>query len=464
MKLKRITALFLAALTCMLALASGVSAAESKNSIKLSKTSVTLEVGDTVTLKPTVAKKCTISWSTSNKNVATVKKGGVVTAKKQGKAIITVKIKGTDYNASCKVTVVKKGSGNKDAVKTDTKTEKKKETASSSGSKSGQELLDKMTVGWNLGNALDCTGGETAWGNPKTTKAMIDKVKAAGFSTVRIPVTWDGHMDADGKVHSSWMDRVQEVVDYAVDNDMYIILNVHHDMGWIKLTDDKAGQASLKKYKKLWTQIAERFKNYDEKLLFSGINEPRTTGSAKEWTGGTDAEREVLNKYYETFVDAVRGAGGKNKTRYLIITPYAASKEYAAMAGLKIPDDERIIVSVHAYMPGAAGFDGNMNNKTLTEDGKKEIENTFSNINKVFVSKGIPVIMDECGVVNKNNEDERVKMMEYHIKTAKKYGIPCVVWDNNAFNTGAENFGLLNRNTLEWQFPKLVEAIVNAAK
>ncbi len=445
---KKITAFFLAVLTCVFTLAGGASAA-GKKTVKLDKTSITLEVGETATLKATVSEKCTIQWSSSDKTVATVKKGGKVTAKKEGTSKITVKIKNTDAKAVCTVKVVKKGSKTAD-------------------SKSGQELLDKMTIGWNLGNTLDAAGtglsSETAWGCPKTTKAMIDTVKKAGFNTVRIPVTWGGHIDESGKIDSEWLDRVQEVVDYAYDNDMYVILNSHHDNSWLKL-DEKSEKEVTKKFKYLWKQIAAKFKNYDERLLFEGRNEPRTEGSAKEWTGGTAPEREVINRMYEAFVDAVRGQGGYNETRFLIVTPYAASSSYEAMAALKLPDDDRIIVSVHAYSPYNVALNTNSKEADLTDNGKREIDSVFKNIDRAFLSKGILVIMDEFGSINKNNTDERIKIAEYYLSVANKYGIPCVWWDNNGFDIGSgkEGFGLLDRRTLKWKYPELVKALINAA-
>ncbi len=455
MRLKKFTALFLALLTCVMALTVSASAAKTKNSIKLNKTKITLEVGDTAALKATVAKKCTIQWSSSDKSVATVKKGGVVTAKKAGTASITVKIKDTSYKAVCKVTVKKKS-------------ENSSGSAASGGTtfKSGQELLDKMTVGWNLGNTFDSTGVkgvkcETAWGNPKTTKEMIDTVKKAGFNTIRIPVSWGDHIDANGKIESEWLDRVQEVVDYAYDNDMYIILNSHHDNSWIKL-DEKTEKEVTKKYKYLWQQIAKRFKDYDEKLLFEGRNEPKTDGSAKEWNGGTASERKVLNRMYDAFVDAVRGQGGYNKTRYLIVAPYAAtSTSYEAMAALEIPDDERIIVAVHSYSPYNVALNTYSDEKEFNDKNKGEIDYVFQNINKAFTSKGIPVIMDEFGTMNKNNTAERIEIAEYYLSYSEKYGIPCIWWDNNIPDTapGKEGFGLLNRKTCKWNSPELVEAL-----
>ncbi|MDE6763288.1 MAG: cellulase family glycosylhydrolase, partial [Oscillospiraceae bacterium] len=353
-------------------LTAGVSAAEKKG-IKLDQTKVTLTVGETCTLKPSLTgyKKATVQWSSSDKSVVTVKKG-VVTAQKTGTAKITVKIKNTDYKATCTVTVTdKKTDNNKTSGKT---------------YESANELTAKMGVGWNLGNTLDSIGDwisgdlehETAWGNVKTTKTMIDAVKKAGFKTVRIPVSWGEHMDSNGKVSSAWMDRVQEVVDYAYDNGMYVILNCHHDNSWIKLTE-KDEKTVSQKYKYLWQQIAERFKDYDERLIFEGLNEPRTEGSAREWSGGTSAEHKILNNYYKVFVSAVRGKGGYNKTRFLMVAPYAASSSYSAMAALEIPDDDRIIVSVHSYSPYSIALDTNSKDKTFTDSGKREIDNVFSN-------------------------------------------------------------------------------------
>ncbi|MDE7302153.1 MAG: cellulase family glycosylhydrolase [Oscillospiraceae bacterium] len=452
MRLKRITALFLAVLTCIFTLTAGVSAAEKKG-IKLDKTKVTVAVGETCTLKPSLVgyKKATVQWSSSDKSVATVKKG-VVTAKKEGTAKITVKIKDTNYKATCTVTVTKKSSGN----------------AGSNNYKNANEFVSKLKVGWNLGNALDATGGsgvssETSWGNVKTTKELINAVKKAGFNTVRIPVSWGKHIDSNGKIDEAWLDRVQEVVDYAYDNNMYVILNVHHDNNAFPL-DDKNEAAVTKKYKNLWKQIAARFKDYDEKLIFEGRNEPRTEGSAKEWTGGTKAEWEVMNRMYKVFVDTVRESGGNNKTRFLMVAPYAAtSTSYQAMTALEIPDD-RTIVEVHVYNPNNLALNGNLSYNTFDADGQKELDWVFDNINKAYISKGIPVIIDECGYTNKGNTDERIKAYKYMITTAKKYGMPCVIWDNGATGEGNEKFGFINRTTCEWYFPELIKAIVDAAK
>ncbi|MBQ5319191.1 MAG: cellulase family glycosylhydrolase [Oscillospiraceae bacterium] len=462
MKIKKIFSVLLAALICISAMAVNVSAA-TKKSVKLNKSKITLEVGESITLKKTVTgfSKYTVQWSTSDKTVAAVKSGGKVTAKKAGTATITMKIKGTKYKATCKVTV-KKAS-----------TSSKKAKTNSSGFKSAQDIVDKMTIGWNLGNTLDCVNCtwlsdkldcETAWGNIKTTKAMIDTVKKAGFNTVRIPVSWNDHIDSNGKIDSKWLDRVQEVVDYAYDNDMYIILNTHHENGWVKLDASKEKETK-KKLNYVWKQIATRFKDYDEKLLFEILNEPRTEGSAQEWNGGTSAEREVLNSLYQGAVDTIRSTGGNNKTRVIILTPYCANSSKATLSDLWIPeDDNRIAVSVHAYSPYNTALNRYSSETKLTANGKKEIDNVFSSINSELLSKKVPVIMDEFGTMNKSNIDDRIEIAKYYLSVAEKYGVPCVWWDNGTIcaPSEGEGFGLLNRKTLKWYFPELVETLVDA--
>ncbi len=338
----------------------------------------------------------------------------------------------------------------------------------STGGTSTKEIVKNIRIGWNLGNTLDSTNyssysddGETAWGNPKTTKKMIDTVKAAGFNAVRIPVTWADHLNGD-TIDEAWLSRVNEIVDYVIDNDMYAIVNVHHDVdSWLVIT--KAQETTVKaKYVKIWEQISNRFKDYDERLIFEGLNEPRIVGSANEWTCGTEEEREVINNLLTAFVDTVRKTGGNNATRTLLITGNAASVDETAIKAIKIPDDDNIAVSLHAYSPYnfALNEEGT---SSFTDADKTELDNMFSLINKTFVSKGIPVIMTECGSLNKDNTSERVNHIKYYISAAEKYGIPCFLWDNNAID-GESTFGLLNRKDCTWYFKDVVDAAVSSAK
>ncbi|MCD7731429.1 MAG: cellulase family glycosylhydrolase [Oscillospiraceae bacterium] len=464
MKIKRIFAAATAVIMILMLFTVNVSAASTKG-ISLSKSSVAITVGKTTTVKATVSgyKKCTIQWSSSDKSIATVAAGGKITGKKAGTATITVKIKGTDYKATCKVTV-------KEASSSSSSSSNK--TISSGGT--AMEFVENLKIGWNLGNSLDCSNCtwvsneldyETAWGNPKTTEAMIKAVKKAGFNTIRIPVSWGDHLDSSNNISSAWMDRVQEVVDYAIDNGMYVILNTHHEEGWLIPTADNE-DAVTERFTAIWKQIASRFKSYDEHLIFEGMNEPRTVGSAKEWTGGTSAERDIINNLNQTFVDTVRASGGNNKLRYLMITPYGTSSDTSALKALKIPDDDRIIVTVHAYIPYNMAFNASSSEKTFNSTNKAEIDTLLKNLNTYFISKDIPVIIGEFGSINKGNTAERAKLAKYYVSEAKKLGIVCVLWDNNYEGEPmqGETFGFLNRSTLEWYEPDIIEALMEGVE
>ncbi len=344
---------------------------------------------------------------------------------------------------------------------TDNKTNK-----NSSEGMSAAEIVKDMKIGWNLGNTLDCynvtwevSDFETAWGNPRTTKAMIDTVKKEGFNAVRIPVSWNEHMNGN-KIDGDWLNRVNEVVDYVIDNDMYAIINVHHD-DYTWLNPSKADEAAVKaKLVSIWEQLSDRFKDYDQHLLFEGMNEPRIIGGQDEWTGGTAEEREVINHLFQAFVDTVRKSGGNNSSRALIITSHAASIEADAVNDIVVPDDDRIIVSIHYYSPW--DFAGGENGKSDwgSDSEKKELDKGFDFLKSKFIDKGVPVIIGEFGATNKNNDSVRASYMEYYVKSAKSRGITCFIWDNGT----KDEFGLLDRNSLTWYFKNVVDAAVKGAK
>ena len=335
------------------------------------------------------------------------------------------------------------------------------------------ELVKDMKVGWNLGNTLDATNAsdvtaETSWGNPVTTKLMFDAVKDAGFNVVRVPVSWGTHMDSDYKVDPAWMSRVREVVDYGIDNDMYVILNTHHEEWYFPTEEDK--EQDKEQLKALWEQIAEEFKGYDEHLIFEGLNEPRLRGTPQEWNGGTDAAREIVNEYEQVFYDTVRASGGNNDKRCLMITPYAASSDNRAMQALKLPSDtdKNLIVSVHAYLPYSFALDTKGTDQFDAASDGGVIDGLFNNLDTLFLSKEIPVIVGEFGSVNKNfNVEERVECVTYYLERAKQSGVPCIWWDNNAFFGDGENFGLLMRSSVTnddfsnvWDPKEVVDAIM----
>ncbi|MCH5316080.1 MAG: glycoside hydrolase family 5 protein [Eubacterium sp.] len=337
--------------------------------------------------------------------------------------------------------------------------------------KTSFQILEEIKIGWNLGNTFDSWDGvglesETSWGNPKTTEKMILDIKKMGFNTIRIPVTWSIHTE-EGKIDGEWLMRVKEVVDYAYNNGMYVILNSHHDDDYFDIgacvENENTYEANIKKISDLWVQIANAFKDYDERLLFETMNEPRAKGSEKEWLGGTAEEREVVYALNDAIVKAIRTTGGNNEYRHILIPDYAANSNTSILKKMKLPDDDRIIVSIHAYIPYSFAMDANGPTEFSKAD-KKEIDKLFRNLNKIFISKGIPVIMGEFGAVNKDNLDNRCAWAEYYVKCAGQYGIPCLVWDNNIEKEiGAECYGLYNRNTGEWYFPELAQTMIKSA-
>lgn len=339
--------------------------------------------------------------------------------------------------------------------------------------RSSAEIVSDMGVGWNLGNSLDSKieGGlgaeiadyETAWGNPVTTKKMIDTVKEAGFKTVRIPVNWGQHMGGypEYKVDQEWMDRVQQVVDYVIDNEMYAIIDVHHDEDWCIPTYNNEW-AAMDKLEKLWLQIAEYFQSYDEYLIFETINEPRLAGTEYEWNEGTAESRDVVNKLNLTAVNAIRSTGGNNEKRAIMIPTYADSGLEAVINGLQVPADDNIIVTIHAYTPYDFAMNEEGDNSWGSHSDKKDIKDELDRYYDAFILKGIPVVIGEFGSINKNNLADRTKLAGYIVKEAKKRGIACIWWDNNNVSSGKESFGILNRNTLQWYYPDIVKVMIES--
>lgn len=348
---------------------------------------------------------------------------------------------------------------------------------------SASQLVSEIKIGWNLGNTLDATNLtwlpvnasvhqlEGGWGNPVTTIENITALKEAGFNAVRIPVSWSKCTDDKYIIKTEWMKRVTEIVDYAVVNDMYIIVNTHHDEDLFKFTDADTPE-SFKIFAKIWEQIAFNFRDYNEKLIFEGLNEPRTKGSLAEWSGGTIAERINVNRHNQLFVDTVRTTGGNNSVRILMIPTYAASAEEAAMKSLVVPQDKtnsvnKIIVSIHAYSPyNFALNQGNGAVSTWSMDSNSDKSGIHAPLDLAynnFVSKGIPVIFGEFGAVDRNNIDDRAQWVQYYVGYAKSKGIPCFLWDNGNFSPNGEVFGFLNRKDNSFPFQKMLDAMMKAA-
>ncbi len=374
----------------------------------------------------------------------------------------------------------------------------------------GKELPDNealsfvanMKTGWNLGNTLEAHNGsvspekelstEEVWGNPVTTQSMIDEVKKAGFETIRIPITWRGHVTIaeDGTVTVSdvWLARVKEVVDYACNNDMYVIINTHHDIeigdesvdgnnpGYYPNSDNYERSAVY--LTAIWTAMAETFKEYDEHLIFESLNEPRLVGSSYEWNFQASVSEckdaaECINRLNQLFVDTVRATGGNNAERYLMLPGYAASLDGAMTDLYQLPTDtadNKLIVSVHAYTPynfalQAPGEGGSTDEFSIEKaTSTADINTLMKKLYDKYTSKGIPVVIGEYGARDKNNNlQDRLDYYVYYVSSARAVGITCCVWDNNAFSGSGENFGLFRRRVCNWLYPEIVEAIMKYA-
>ena len=236
---------------------------------------------------------------------------------------------------------------------------------------------------------------------------------------------------------------------------MYVILNVHHNDLQHNVPNTDAISAELSV---VWTQIANRFKNYGDKLIFEVNNEPRAND---DWTGNAEFY-ECVNSCNEAARAAIRATGGNNTERLVMLPTYCASGDSAkAQAWTKNKNDDMIAASIHAYLPFDFAFTADGHSDWQTSD-LTELQSFFDRMYTYFLSKNIPVVIGEFGAVNKGNEDDRCKWAEYYIKGAKKYGIPCVWWDNNAFVGSGENFGLFDRKTFEWRYPDIITAMMEA--
>ena len=344
------------------------------------------------------------------------------------------------------------------------------------------EFMKKMGVGWNLGNTFDAYDDnwgsrdelmmEKTWVGVLTKPEMITDIHAAGFNTLRLPVSWHNHVDKETfEISEKWLDRVQEVLDYAINDGMYVILNTHHDVypGFYYPTNEHY-ETSAKYIKNIWTQLSERFKDYDEHLIFESMNEPRLKGHANEWSfSASNADcmeaADCINRLNQLFVDTVRASGGNNADRYLMVPGYDAAPENALGDYFVLPKDtadNKIIVSVHAYTPYPFALqDGGTDTFELTNAAQtSEIIRFVSSLYKKFVVNGIPVVIGEYGARAKNdNLQSRVNYAAFYACVASSRNIPCVWWDNNGFKGSGELFGIYDRRAREFRYPEIAEAM-----
>ena len=325
---------------------------------------------------------------------------------------------------------------------------------------SAHNIVHDMGAGWNLGNSLDCIDGnqgmdnsfyETVWGNPLTTKEMIQAVKEAGFGAVRVPVTYYNHIDENHTIDQQWLQRVKEIVDYVIDQGMYCIINIHHDTGnnaWIS-ADSSRMEEMKNNISTIWKQIAVYFKDYDEHLLFEGYNE--ILDEKNQWTGAGSDAYAAANELNQQFVDTVRNTDGNNKERFLIVNTYAAGVTEEIVSGFSLPKDStenHLIAEVHYYSQTETEFD-----------------TAVDVITRYFQNKKIPAIIGEFGVKSSTDdgaEQQREDYISYIVAECRKLGIGYFWWDDGKTSESGDpvdTYALLNRNTCEWYFPDLVKCL-----
>lgn len=344
------------------------------------------------------------------------------------------------------------------------------------------ELVGSLTLGWNLGNSLDAPEGETAWGNPTITPALLSAVAAAGFDAVRIPVTWSMHTGAGPAftIDAAFMTRVEEVVGYANAAGMTAIINLHHDGAeglagaeWIKLEDASGNvtaennAAVMERFVAVWTQIATHFEDRGPDLLFESMNEIHVGYDTPD-----PAYYGVINALNQKFVDVVRGTGGNNGQRCLVVPGYNTHIDYT-LAGFEVPTDtiqNRLILSVHFYDPWSYAGEGSTHTWGAASPGSDSwgqedyVRGQYDKLQAQFVSQGLPMIVGEYGAVQQDGYDDyRRYYMEYVTKVMVDRGLLPFYWDNGGAGSGADGFGLFSRTDGSILRPQILQAMMRAA-
>ena len=351
------------------------------------------------------------------------------------------------------------------------------------GMSTAVQLAAKFKLGWNIGNTLEASGGETGWGNPTITEDYIKFVKQQGFTAIRLPCAWNWqHLsnEATAQIDPNWMNRIKEVVGYCVNNDLYVMLNIHWDGGWLENNVSKVKQDSVNaKQKALWEQIATAMRDFDEHLMFASANEPAADNAEK---------MAVLASYHQTFVNAVRATGGRNSHRVLIVQGPNTNATLTNDLMNTLPTDpaaNRLMVEVHNYMPSQfcflnedvswgkmAYYWGNGYHSTIEPDRNAtygEENDHIADFNKMktkFVDKGIPVIMGEYGAYRRDNSAHVPKELALHnasvdywitfvTKQALAHGVKPFWWD-----TG----GALDRGNNTVKDQRTIDALNAGAK
>ena len=369
-----------------------------------------------------------------------------------------------------------------------------------------ERLSAEMGLGFNLGNSLDAiarpgsplTGinSELAWFNPRTTREMIAAIKKAGFKTLRLPVTWHNHVvdtvvtegiteksnnagteETTDKIDPAWMNRVKEVVKWCIAEDLYVILDTHHDIceGFL-LPDNSHIDRAIEFIRNVWRQIAYEMRDIPaDRLLFESMNEIRVPKASYEWTPDYDdpdcrAAMENVNRLNQVFLDTVRAAGKENAERFLVIPGYSTSTEGVCWDGFRLPKDTvegHLIVAAHVYAPAHFAFylkDGANITEFNTEsrESTDPIDERLTKLYNRFIVNHVPVNIDEFGTVDKDNDADRIRCLGYTLAKASELKIRCCYWDNGVFKSYGSGMAIFDRDKCIFPDPKPVEEMLGA--
>ena len=348
------------------------------------------------------------------------------------------------------------------------------------------QLAANIRLGWNLGNTLEAIGGETAWGNPQATQELIDKVKQSGFNAVRLPCSWNQYANAStAQIQAQWLDRVKQVVQYCINNGLYVILNIHWDGGWLDGNINTRSQASVNaKQKAFWEQIATKMRDFDEHLMFASANEPPVENAT---------QMNILLSYHQTFVNAVRSTGGKNSYRVLVIQGPSTDIDKTTTLMNTLPTDptpNRMMAEVHYYGPwqfcgltedatwgtmfyywgnGYHSTTDPSRNATWGEEDYVIAE--FQKMKTKFVNQGIPVVLGEYGVIRRTTLTgaaltlhlaSRAYWDKYITQQARAHGLLPFYWDNGYLTN--HEFGIFHRQNNTVGDQQVLDALVQGAQ
>ncbi|WP_341720121.1 cellulase family glycosylhydrolase [Micromonospora sp. FIMYZ51] len=314
-----------------------------------------------------------------------------------------------------------------------------------------------MQPGWNLGNTFDAVGAdETAWGNPRVTQAQLDAIRAQGFNSIRIPVTWSNHHGPAPSytIDAAWLNRIKEVVGWALDDGFYVMINLHHD-SWQWIHEMPTNRTTvLNRYNALWTQIAAAFRDASPRLHFESVNEPQFANSS-----GDAQNAQLLHELNVNFHRIVRASGGNNATRMLVLPTLHTSSEQARINELTTTinqlNDRNLIATVHfyGYWPFSVNVAGGTRFDATTQ---QDLVDSFDRVYNAFVARGIPVVIGEYGLLGFDRhtgtiqQGEKLKFFEFLGYYARHRQLTTQLWDNG------QHF---NRISYQWTDPELFAQI-----